>query len=322
MPDLLKFNGRGLLEGVLTLWESMCNILCLHQDNLQWIINPMTEINVDAMVDPSDTETWPGKEYLVHETTNGQNVVRVVQRRSNTNDVLANMQYHDQNYQRGSFVTDAVQGLPGYRKDMTYREAAMNLDQALGVYSLMGENIEAGAIYAVTAAAEFIARYATYKDYQGMYTADELKALGITADTDPNTINGVAGVPPLDGSFHISGIQALMKENETLTNIKTIIIPLANNPRFGQYINPYKALKAIELRTNMTDEGIIVSEDEAKKIEAQEYEQLAAQKTAEIEKAELEKAHSIADLTTKVSNLDPAAAASNTGATPSAEVTQ
>jgi hypothetical protein len=309
MPDLLKFNGRGLLEGILTLWESMCNLMCLHQDNLQWIINPMTEINVDGLVDPADTESWPGKEYLVRDTVAGQQVVRDVRRRSNTTDVLANMQYHDQNYQRGSFVTDAVQGLPGYRKDMTYREAAMNLDQALGVYSLMGENIESGAIYAVVAAAEFISRYATYKDYQDIFTDEELQALGIVPVAGTDSTSGVTGLPPLDGTFHISGIQALMKENETLTNIKNVIIPLADNPRFAPYIRPYKALKAIELRTNMTDEQILVSEDDALKIEAGEFAAMAAQKKAQADAQEIQDAHGIADLAAKVKNLAPGAAA-------------
>jgi hypothetical protein len=308
MPDLLKFNGRGLLEGVLTLWESMCNLMCLHQDNLQWIINPMTEINTDALVDPADTESWPGKEYLTHDSVNGQQAVRDVRRRSNTNDVLANMQYHDQNYQRGSFVTDAVQGLPGYRKDMTYREAAMNLDQALGVYSLMGENIESGAIYAIVAAAEFISRYATFNDYKDIFTDEELQKLNITPDTDPKSTSGVSGLPPLNGTFHISGIQALMKENETLTNIKNVIIPLATNPRFAQYIKPYKALKAIEVRTNMTDEGILVSEDEALKIEAGEYEQLSAQKKAAADAREIQDAHGVADLAAKINNISPSGA--------------
>jgi hypothetical protein len=308
MPDLLKFGGRGLLEGILSVWESMCNLMCLHQDNLQWIVNPMTEINVEALVDPADTESWPGKEYLVHESVNGQQAVRDVRRRSNTNDVLANMQYHDQNYQRGSFVTDAVQGLPGYRKDMTYREAAMNLDQALGVYSLMGENIEAGAIWAITAAVEFIRRYATYQDYQLMFTPEKFQELNITQDTDPQSVNGISGLPPLDGTFHISGIQALMKENETLTNIKQVIIPLAENSRFAPFIRPFKALKAIELRTNMADEEIIVSEEEARLIEAQEYETLAAQKKAVIEANDLQQANAIVDLANKA-GAQPAAAA-------------
>ncbi|MEN6421313.1 MAG: hypothetical protein ABFD76_05140 [Smithella sp.] len=300
LPDLLRFGGRGLLEGILSLWESMCNIMCLHQDNLQWIINPMTEINVDALVDPKDTESWPGKEYLVHESINGQQVVRDVRRRSNTNDVLANMQYHDQNYQRGSFVTDAVQGLPGYRKDMTYREASMNLDQALGVYSLMGENVESGAIDAVTAAAEFANRYMTYHDLLGIFTPEELQEYGIELDNDPNSINKVKGLPILDGTFHISGIQALMKENEALTNIKTVYIPLCKQDSpFAKYLKPYKILKAIETRTNTTDEGIVVPEKEAQLIEAQEYQEMAILKQQQAEAADIEQANATLDMAKK-----------------------
>lgn len=298
LPDLLKFNGRGLLEGILSVWEAMCNLMCLHMDNLQWIVNPMNEINVDALVDPADTESWPGKEYLVHETANGQSAIREVLRRGKTNEVLANKQSLDQDFQRGTFVTDAVQGLPGYRKDMTYREAAMNLDQSLGVYSLMGENIEAGAIDAIVAAAEFISQYASYSDYEAMFSQQELEEFGIRPD--PESPNGVSGVPRVDGSFHCSGIQALMKENEALTNIKTVIIPLAEHPRFAPYIKPYKALKAVELRTNLTDEGLIASEEEAAAIEAQQYAALAEQKRTMAESMDIQQAREIADLTNKI----------------------
>jgi hypothetical protein len=285
----------------------MCNLMCLHNDYMQWIVNPMTEINVDALVDPEDTETYPGKEYLVRDNVNGQQNIRTVNRRSNTNDVLANMQYADQNYQRGSFVTDAVQGLPGYRKDMTYREAAMNLDQALGVYSLMGENIEQGAIGAIVAAVEFIRQYARLADYRACFAEEEAAALfqsmGIQPDENPDNLTGLSGLPPVDGSFHVSGIQALMKENEALTNIKQVIIPLAESARFGPYIRPYRALKAIELRTSMADEGVIVTEQEARQIEAQQYAALAAQQEAAARAQELQEAHSMADLAGKADNL-------------------
>jgi hypothetical protein len=294
LPDLLRFGGRGLLEGVMSVWEAMCGLMCLHQDNLQWLVNPMTEINVDALQYPEDVETWPGKEYLVKDTIAGQQAVRTVDRRSVTNDVLANMQYYDQNFQRGSLVTDAVQGLPGYRKDMTYREASMNLDQAMGVYSLMGENIEQGAIEAIVAGAELVYRHASYGDYLTMFTPEELEKFGVKPD--PNAENGVSGVPKLDGSFHVSGIQALMRENETVMNLKNTMIPLADSARFGPYIRPYNILKSLEARVNLKDEQVIVTQAEADKIEAQEYEALAKQKRAEEEARDLAEATAMADL--------------------------
>jgi len=275
MPDILRFGGRGLLEGVLTIWEAMNNIMCLHHDYLQWIVNPPYEINVDGLVDPDDVEVWPGKKYIVRDTPNGQQVVRVVQRRSRTNDALSNMQYYDQQFQRGSFVSDAVQGLPGYRKDMTYREAAMNLDQAMGVYGLMGENIERGAIQAIEAGQEIIEKYAGYNDYTELFTDEQLQAMGVMPN--PESPTGISGVPEMDGSYHVSGIQSLMKENETLQSLKEIM-PLANDPRYGRYIKPYQVLKSIEERVNLSDEGVIVSEKEAMEIQQQEADMMEEQK--------------------------------------------
>lgn len=298
LPDLLKFGGRGLLEGIMSVWEAMCNLMCLHQDNLQWLVNPMTEINVDALQFPEDAETWPGKEYLVKDTIAGQQAVRTVDRRSVTNDVLANMQFFDQNFQRGSFVTDAVQGLPGYRKDMTYREAAMNLDQAMAVYSLMGENIEQGAIESIVAAVELVYRHAGYNDYLTMFNAADLAKMGI--QPDPDAENGVSGVPPLDGSFHVSGIQALMRENETIANLKETVIPLANTPRFAPYIKPYAVLKSLETRVNLKDEQVFVSEAEAKQIEAGEYEAMAKQKQAEEQQQDLAEASAMLEMANKM----------------------
>jgi|GEM_PF-604749 len=285
LPDLLTFNGRGLLEGVLSIWEAMCNLMCMHSDNLAWLVNPMIEIIAEALVNPDDAESWPGKEYLVRETVNGQQAVRTVDRRSITNEVLANMQYHDQNYQRGTMVNDAVQGLPGYRQDMTFREAAQNLDQALGVFSLMGENIEYGAITAIMAGADLISENITLQDLQTVFSDEDLQKYGI--GTDPAT-GKVSGLPPMDGSFHVSGIQSLMKENEVMDALKNLIIPLATNPRFAQYIKPYEILRAIEERTNIKDEGVFVTEDEAQsmlKIEAERgrADQEADAKTAETE---------------------------------------
>ena len=302
LPDILKYGGRGLLEGIMTIWEAMNNMMCLHQDYMQWLVNPNTEINVDALVDPTDVEQWPGKDNLVKDTISGQQAIRIVQRRGRTNEVLANMQYYDQNYQRGSFVSDAVQGLPGYRKDITYREAAMNLDQALAIFGLMGENIEEGAIDTITAVADIIEANAGYNDYLECFTEEELAEFGVRPNK--NDPRGVSGIPTLDGSFHVSGIQALLKDNETLTNIKQVIIPLADSPRFGKYIKPYKALKAIEIRTNLSDENVIVDDDEAAMIDLQEQLMQAEQMDAAKKLQRLQEAMGVTELIEKIKEIE------------------
>jgi hypothetical protein len=172
-------------------------------DALKWAVNPPKEINVDGLVDPMDTEDIPGKKWLVHDTMNGQHVVRFVEGRSRTNDVLANQQFLDQNYQRAAFVTDAVQGLPGYRKDITFREAAMNLDQAMGVFGLMGESLEEGAVDIIHGSIDTIENNIGYANLEKIFTREELNEYGIKPN--PEAPRDVTGIPAFEGKCHVSG---------------------------------------------------------------------------------------------------------------------
>jgi hypothetical protein len=302
LPNLLRFGGRGLLNGVLSLWDAINEIANLHLDLLKWVVNPPKEINVDGLVDPEDVDDAPGKKWLVRDTLNGQQVVRVQEQRSRTNDVLANLQYFDQNYQRGAFVTDAVQGLPGYRKDMTFREAAMNLDQAMGVFGLMGEALEEGAVDVVDLTVDVIFNNIGYADLAKIFDRQKLQEMGI----EPNTsaARGISGLPGMDGKVHISGMQSLMRDAETLKTIREIVIPLANQPRFAPYVKPYRTIKALESRTNLTDEGIFASDDEAKIIELSERLAASEQAAAAKKLAQLQEVLGITELIEKLQKID------------------
>lgn len=305
LPDLLRFGGRGLLEGVLSIWEAWNNLMCMSADYLQWIVNPSKEILSDALVNPNDINDYPGHNYQVKETLNGQNVIRVVQRRSRTSDVLANSQAYDQHFQRGSLVNDAVQGLPGYRKDITFREASMNLDQSMGVFGLMGENIETGATWAVRAAQDTVQTFAGYRDYREIFTEEELQVYGVSPD--PEAKNGVSGVPEFNGTFHISGIQALMKDAETLMNIRDVVIPLAERPRFAPYIKPFKVLKAIETRINLSDENVFATEEEAKLLDMREQLRMEDQQEAMAMMQQLQEAMGVVELLKAIQEIEATA---------------
>lgn len=261
-PDLLTLGGRGLLDGIRSVWEAMCNLMCLHEDGLKWIVNPPTEINIDALVNPADVRLFPGKRVAVTDTVSGQQVLRPMQRRDVTNSVLANSQYYDQLYQRGTAVTDAVQGLPGYRQDMTARESEQNLVQANGVFSLMGVNVEMGAVRAVLAAQEVVEAYAGYNDYAGILADSDMQASGLQPG-----VRGVQGLPRLDGSFHISGVQELMRDSETVATIKGTLLPLSESPRYAPYLKPFNILKALERRTGLEDEGLLVDTETGEAIQ-------------------------------------------------------
>jgi len=50
-----------LLQSVRSLWYLMSNLLAMHADHQNWIVNPMREMNIRAMVDQDDLDIYPGK---------------------------------------------------------------------------------------------------------------------------------------------------------------------------------------------------------------------------------------------------------------------
>lgn len=266
LPHFIRFDGRGLLEGVKTLWWWMCSLMSLHTDNLNWLVNPPKEMDISAFVDPDDIDDYPGKSILTRGTVSGQQAVRPVDQKSVTNEILANLNYGDQTFQRGTFVTDLVQGLPGWRAEVTAREQAQNLEQAMNVFSLMGMNLENGAIKVTQAAAEVIEA--------NIGLAEIMQAVGNTIDAnlllDETSPTGIK-LPELTGSFHISGISAIMKDAEVLKAIRELILPLytARSP-FVQFMNPYNILKSIERRANLEDEKLLITEPEGERTQEEQ----------------------------------------------------
>jgi hypothetical protein len=252
--------------------------MSLHSDSLNWVVNPPKEINISALVDQDDIDDYPGKTYLVRDTVSGQQVVRTVDRKNITNEVLANLNYGDQHFQEGSFVTALVQGLPGWRAEVTAREQAQNLEQAMNVFSLMGQNLEDGAIQVVAAAAETIEINASPDDLLEVFPEDIISAL-----MNPEAATGI-DLPEFSGSFHVSGISAIMKDAEVLKAVTELILPLAEKPTFAPYLNPYNIIKSVERRTNLEDEGIVVKEEEVPAI--QEKQKLAEDAAKETELSE------------------------------------
>jgi hypothetical protein len=284
LPHFLRHDGRGLLQGVKRLWYLMCSLLCLHADAMNWVVNPPVELDISSFVDPEDVDDYPGKRYLTRGTVSGQQAVRPVERKNITNEVLANLEYEDQNFQRGTFITDAVQGLPGWRQDMTAREAAQNLEQAMGVFGLIGINIEDGALDAIKAGAETVEINAGVNDLKEVLSEEE-----ITERIDPQSPTGVR-LPRLNGSFHVSGVSAVMKDMEVIRAIRDVILPMFDKPGsiFVPYLKPHKLLRSIERRLNLRDEGIIVDENTAQQIDEaqQQAQEEAIQKERAIKTAE------------------------------------
>jgi hypothetical protein len=270
LPNLISFSGgRGLLHGVLRVWEAMCNLMCLHEDALKWVVNPPREINIDLLENPKDVLMHPGKTVLTRSALHGQQAIRTQKQSDVTSSVLANLQYFDQLFQGGSNVSAAVQGLPGWRKNITYSESAQNLSQAMGIYVLMGSNIESGAVQALEVVREVIEAFFTYEDYMKLLGEEYLSRHNITS----NGYGKVVNLPNYTGYIQASGIQSIMRDAEVLDYLVRVVIPLCANPRFAPFMRPYQILKALESRTNLRDEDLWVDKDVAEKIEAAEMDQ-------------------------------------------------
>lgn len=267
LPHLLRFDGRGLIKGIKSLWYFMCSLLCLHADNLNWVVNPPTEIDITSLVDQDDVDNYPGKQYLTHGTVSGQQAIRTVERRSNTNDILANMNFADQRFQEGMMLTYAAQGLPGYRAEITAREAAQNLEQSMTIFSLMGSNLEDGALNAILAGAETVAINITPEELAQLLGPEE--AAKYTVPIDDEHPNGLALPQLSSGTFHVSGISAIMRDYEIINNIRDLLLPMftQDGSVFLPYLKPYALLQSIQNRLNLRDEGIIVDEATAKRID-------------------------------------------------------
>ncbi len=267
LPHLLRFDGRSLLQGIISLWNMMCNLLALHVDNLNWTVNPPVEVDITSLIDQEDIDDYPGHLWLTHGSANGQQVVRTVERKSNTGDVLANMNFADQRFQEGVMINYAAQGLPGWRQQVTARESAQNLEQSLTVMGLMGENIEDGALNAILAGAETITVNMTYKELAAMGPKFADYAEKYRDDTAPTGLR----LPLLTtGSFKVSGVATLMRNQEVIEALANVILPLFDGDRariFAPYLKPYQLLQSIERRLNLKDEGVVVDEAKAQEID-------------------------------------------------------
>lgn len=275
LPNMRGFHGRGLVQGIRSLWYFASNLLSLHADNLNWTVNPMTEMNTDDLMNPMDNDIFPGKIMLTYRTQNGQPVVRTIERNTRNNDIIAMLSKADMMIDDGGFIDRTIQGSPGYRQNVTKGEAAQNLEQSSTIMGSIATDIEDGALNAIRAMAETVAINLTYEELRGWFPEfAEAYRVPVSAEF-PTGLN----LPRLSsGNFKISGISAFMKHQENLQNMKDMEnLFMAPNSPFLAYLEPYGYLKARVKYTNLVDIGMIVDEEKAKAIaQAQQGQQEAA----------------------------------------------
>lgn len=274
LPNLRRFDGRGLVQGIRGLWYFASNLLSLHSDNLNWTVNPMTEINTDDMVNPMDTQTFPGKEILVRATQNGQPVVRTVDRNIRNNDIIAMLSKADMMIDDGGLIDRTLQGSPGYRQGVTKGEAAQNLEQSSTIMGSIATDIECGALDVIKAMAETVNANLTYDELRKLFP-EFAERYGVPVSVEhPFGLN----LPELtSGNFKIAGISAFMKHQENLKNLRELAALCVPESVFLPYMKPYLILKGIVKYTNMVDLGTLITQEQADAIDqAQQQQQEAA----------------------------------------------
>jgi hypothetical protein len=277
IPNVRRFDGRGLIEGIRSLWYLMCNLTSLHADHLNWIVNPMMEIDTLSLWDQSDIDRFPGKAWLTGGTAQGQQAVRTVDFRSEVGDMMAILNFYDQRHQDGGMIDYKAMGLPGYRAEVTKGEAAQDLEQSMVLTAAMARNVEDGALHFVYAAAETIRTFMTYdelKQIMGAEVADRYRD-----EESPTKLN----LPPIGtGTLHVSGISGVMKDQEILRHLMEMMpMYTTANSVFLPYLEPYYYLRALEKRAYLKDEMLLISEERADAImqaqQAQQEKQIATQ---------------------------------------------
>ncbi len=274
LPNLRRFDGRGLIQGIRGLWYFASNLLSLHSDNLNWIVNPPLEINSDRMVNPADNDFFPGKVIMVYETPNGQPVIRVVERNAKNNDIIAMLSKTGMMIDDGSLIDRIVEGSPGYRLNITKGEAAQNLEQSSTIMGSIATDIEDGALNVIKAMAETVRANLTYDELNKWFPEYAAKYRVAVSAEFPTGLS----LPKLtSGNFKIAGISAFMKHQENLKNLKDMEEMFQTGSTFLPYLKPYPYLQARVKYTNLVDTGMLISKEQADQIDqAQQGQQEAA----------------------------------------------
>lgn len=268
---LLRFEGRGLLEGVLTLWWLHNNMLSLHADAVSWAVNKIKEIDPSIAKYATNLELYPG---AILERKAGQTnpIVTEVAGDAANIDMMPVYGYYDQLYENGSMVNQFVQGGAGTRPNITKGEVEIKTQMSLGIFDSIGSDVEAGLVNAVLGAIETI--------ILNWGSNDILQTMG---DEFPTEARQLAGMSKLDkvgflkqnAIIRIQGISAQLKQAEMLERLQAFMKRL-ESPMWAKYTKPYELLIEFSKMIGYERPKFIATPGEAAKIDQIEAAVIAA----------------------------------------------
>ncbi len=279
---LLRFEGRGILEGVLTLWWLTNNMISLHADAASWAINKIKEVDPSLAKFGTNLEIRPGSVLEKKAGVQG-NIVTESQSNAPNLDVLPTLNFYEQEYENGSFVNAFVQGSAGTRSNITKGEVVLKTQMSLGIFDSVGSDIECGLVQAKRAVIETI--------ILNWNSQDILKKFGNTEWAQEAAI--LANMPPEEkhaflkenATISIKGISAKLKQSEMLERLQAFMKRL-ESPMFAKYVRPYNLIATFAKMIGYDrTPDFLVTPDQAKQIDEIEQ-QLAIAAAQEASAAE------------------------------------
>ena len=226
-----RFEGRGILEQDLPLSLLFNNMLNLTVDALNWVVNPGTEVFTQGLVDWDDTADYPGKMW---EKTIKEAVMMPAQRgKISLPDVLAFLNFSNQERQNVNFVNDFVIGLPGSRADITKGEVQIKTGQSMAVFEAMGKNMERLGRHCIELAFDLWMQYMGGSDFVNPSVSSILgphRAMLLATMPIAERINLLQG----NFTFKFTGVSQALQKADQLANMMKFAALAASGPYAGR----------------------------------------------------------------------------------------
>lgn len=259
---LLRFEGRGLLEGVLTLWWLHNNMISLHADALSWAVNRIKEVDPSLAKFATNLEIAPGSIIEKKAGTTG-NVVTEVTEVPVNQEMIPVFGYYDQLYENGSMVNQFIQGSAGTRADITKGEVEIKTQMSLGIFDSIGSDIESGLVNAIQTIVETI--------ILNWGSTDMMMALGDDFPMETAALSKMDRREKIaflkqNAIIRIQGISAQLKQSDMLMKLQAFIKRL-ESPMWSKYVKPFKMLQNFAKLIGYERADFIVTEAEAQMID-------------------------------------------------------
>lgn len=259
LPHLRNFHGYSLIEGMLKMWKFRCNMLSMTVDKLNFIMNGAFELDTSKLLDPQDTELYPGCVKKKKAGAQGPSYQEIPMSGDFLSVFQAMMSESGNLYQNGVFVTELLKGESGDRKNITKGEVEIKTQQAMGVFEGIGRDVEYGAEGWVEMCQDILTTYWDPND-----TPSYLQVLGQKHEQLLSQIEMLSPEERMkalreDTDTEIRGVSLLFAKSALVDRLVNMV-KLTDSPRFAPFSKDDVLIR--KLGDTMDLSEAIKSEDE------------------------------------------------------------